>query len=62
LIESREKDMNLIGKYVRYIINVELKTIGLYGLSACHISWRSVKPLPRYRDFLIFQDGVCHHL
>ena len=28
----------------------------------CQISWRSVKPLPRYRDFWIFQDGGCRHL
>jgi len=34
----------------------------LYGLEGhfatpCQISWRSVEPLPRCRDFAIFQNG-----
>jgi len=30
--------------------------------SPCQISWRSVKPLPRYGDFSIFQNGGRRHL
>jgi len=30
----------------------------------CQISWKSLKlkPRPRYRDFLIFEDGSRRHL
>jgi len=29
--------------------------------SSCKISWQSVKPLPRYGDFSILQDGGRRH-
>ena len=30
--------------------------------SSCKISWQSVKPLPKYGDFSIFQDSGRRHL
>ena len=33
-----------------------------YFASSCQISWRSVNPLLRYRDFCDFQDGGRRHI
>jgi len=40
---------------------IAVRRIGEHA-SFCQNSWRPVKPLPRYGDLSIFQDGGRRHL
>ena len=66
----RSVNFQTIGHPLHWIIKIR-KFNGRWGTesqnsSSCQISWRSVKPLLRYRGLLTFQDGdrppslICH--
>jgi len=52
----------MVASAILDIQNVEILGQNVQNVLSCQISRRSVKPLLRYGDFSIFQDGGCRHL